>query len=103
MQLKYAVTPALSVGGALKYESEKFAGQPDSAPALTVDGQYAQPIPDYTVVDLFADYVFSNRLGLRVNVGNVFDEEYFLAGYRSGSFLYFGDALNARVTLSYDF
>ncbi|HWJ05965.1 MAG TPA: TonB-dependent siderophore receptor [Steroidobacteraceae bacterium] len=102
-QLRFAVTPALAVGGAVKYESEKYAGQPDSAPGLTPDGQYSQPIPDYTVVDLFADYTFSKRLGLRLNVGNVFDEEYYLAGYRSGSFLYYGDALNARLTLNYEF
>ncbi len=97
------MNPALSLGGALKYESKKYAGQPDSAPALTPDGEYAQPIPEYTVVDLFADYAFSNRLGVRVNLGNVFDEEYYLAGYRSGSFLYFGDAFNARVTVDYEF
>ena len=103
-QLRFAVTPAFAVGGAVKYESEKYAGQPDSAPGLTPDGsQYSQPIPDYTVVDLFADYTFSKRLGLRLNVGNVFDEEYHLAGYRSGSFLYYGDALNARLTLNYEF
>ena len=102
-QLRFAVTRALSIGGAVKYEGGKYGGQPDSAPALTADGRYAQPIPDYTVVDLFADYDFSKRLSMRVNLGNVFDEEYFLAGYRGGTFLYYGDAFNARVTLNYDF
>ena len=102
-QLKYLVTPELSLGAVVKYESEKYAGQPDSAPALTPDGRYAQPIPDYTVVDLFASYQFSRKFDLRVNLNNVFDEEYFLAGYRSGTFLYYGDAFNARLTLNYEF
>jgi catecholate siderophore receptor len=102
-QLKFAVTPALAVGGAVKYESDKYAGQPDSAPALTPDHRYAQPIPDYAVVDLFADYSVNRRLGLRLNLGNVLDEEYYLAGYRSGSFLYYGDAFSARLTVNYDF
>jgi catecholate siderophore receptor len=103
VQVKYAVTDALSIGGALKYESEKYGGQPDSAPALTPDGKYAQPVPDYAVVDLYADYQFSKKVNLRMNIGNVFDEEYYLAVYRSGSFLYYGDAFNARLTLNYEF
>lgn len=103
VQLKYRVTADIAVGGAVKYESERFAGQPDSAPGLTLDGRYSQPIPDYTVVDLFASYQLTRKAGLRLNLGNVLDEEYYLAGYRSGSFLYYGDAFNARLTLNYDF
>ena len=38
-----------------------------------------------------------------MNVGNVLNADYYLAGYRSGSFLYKGDAINARLTLNYDF
>ena len=103
VQLKYLVTPALSIGGIVRYESEKYAGQPDSAPALTPDGRYAQPIPEYTVVDLFASYQFNRKADVRLNLNNVADEEYFLAGYRSGTFLYYGDAFNARLTLNYEF
>jgi catecholate siderophore receptor len=103
-QLKYQATGRLSVGGAVKYESEKYAGQPDTAAAFsTTTGLYSQPIPAYTVVDLFANYKFSKNLDARLNVGNVSDKDYYLAGYRSGSFLYKGDARNVRVTLNYDF
>ena len=56
-------------------------------------GQYSQPVPSYTVDDLFASYVSPN-LEARLNVGNVTDEDYYLAAYRSGSFLYMGDARN---------
>lgn len=103
LQLRYFATPDLSLGGSVRYESDMYAGQPDSAPALTPDGRYAQPIPGYTVVDLFASYQFTKALDMRVNVGNALDEEYYLAGYRSGSFLYMGDARNVRLTVNYDF
>ena len=102
-QLKYQFTPKFAFGGALKYEGRKYAGQPDTAAGYTATGEYSQPIPAYTVLDLFANYRFSKSLDLRVNVGNVTDKDYYLAGYRSGSFLYKGDARNVRFTLNYDF
>ncbi len=102
-QLKYQFTPKLAIGGAVKYEGRKYAGQPDTAAGYTGTGEYSQPIPAYTVLDLFANYRFNKRLDLRVNVGNVTDKDYYLAGYRSGSFLYKGDARNVRLTLNYDF
>lgn len=102
-QLRYQITDQLVIGGVAKYESEKFAGQPDTAAGLTASGAYAQPIPSYTVFDLFASYRFNPKLDLRLNVGNVADKEYYLAGYRSGSFLYKGDARNFRLALNYDF
>lgn len=103
-QLKYQVTGKLAIGGAVKYESKKYAGQPDTAAGYsTTTGEYSQPIPAYTVVDLFANYRFNKNLDLRLNIGNVTDKDYYLAGYRSGSFLYKGDARNLRLTLNYDF
>ncbi len=102
-QLKYQATPRLAIGGAVKYEGRKYAGQPDTAAGYTGTGEYSQPIPAYTVVDLFANYRFSKSLDVRLNVGNVADKDYYLAGYRSGSFLYKGDARNVRLTLNYDF
>ncbi len=102
-QLKYEVIEDLWLGAAAKYESEKFAGQPDTAAALTADDKYAQPVPSYTVYDLFGTYRFNKQLDMRVNIGNVTDKEYYTAGYRSGSFLYIGDAFNYRVTLNYEF
>lgn len=102
-QLKYELSEKFDLGGAVKYESKRYAGQPDTAAAYGADGQYSQPIPAYTVLDLFAAYHHSKDLNLRLNVGNVTDEDYYLAGYRSGSFLYFGDARNVRLTLDYEF
>jgi catecholate siderophore receptor len=103
VQLKYEINEGFYVGGAVKYEDEKFAGQPDTAPGLTADGQYSQPIPSYTVLDLFASYRFNKQLDMRLNIGNVTDKDYYLAAYQSGRFLYIGDARNYRLTLNYDF
>ena len=102
-QLKYQLTPEFSFGGAARYESEKYAGQPDTAPGLNAAGAYSQPIPSYTVFDLFATYRFDRKLEARVNVLNVADKDFYLAGYQSGAFLYKGDARAVRVTLNYEF
>jgi catecholate siderophore receptor len=103
-QLRYRLSDKLAIGGALKYESKKYAGQPDSAAAFNpTTGQYSQPVPSYTVYDLFATWEFTETLDARLNVGNVTDEEYYLAAYRSGSFLYYGDARNVRLTVNYVF
>lgn len=102
-QLKYQLTDKFAFGGAAKYEGRKYAGQPDSAAGYNADGKYTQPVPSYTVLDLFATYRINKNMDVRVNVGNVTDKDYYLAAYRSGSFLYMGDARNARVTLNYDF
>lgn len=102
-QLRYQMTPKFAFGTAVKYESKKYAGQPDTAAAYDALGRYSQPIPAYTVWDLFASYRINKSTNVRMNVGNVFDKAYYLAGYRSGSFLYLGDARNARLTLSYEF
>ena len=103
LQLKYQATDKFSFGGAVKYEDEKYAGQPDSAAGFDTLGRYSQPVPAYTVLDLFANYRIDKNMDVRLNVGNVTDKDYYRAAYRSGSFLYMGDARNARVTLNYDF
>ena len=103
-QLRYQLTDKLALGGALKYESKKYAGQPDTAAGFDpITGKYSQPVPSYTVFDVFGTYQFNEQLDARLNVGNVTDEEYYLAAYRSGSFLYYGDARNVRLTVNYAF
>ena len=73
-QLKYQATDAFSFGGAVKYESEKYAGQPDTAAGFdAATGQYSNPIPAYTVLDLFANYRINKNMDVRLNVGNVTD------------------------------
>lgn len=103
-QLKYQVTEQFAIGAAAKYESERFAGQPDTAAAFSATtGIYSQPVPSYTVYDMFATYRFNKEFDMRLNVGNVGNEDYYLAAYRSGAFLYKGDARNVVLTLNYEF
>ena len=105
-QLRYRVPylPALSVGAVVTYKSKMFTGQPDSAAGYDAEvGKYSYKVPSYTTLDLFANYKITDQIGLRLNVLNVTDEDYYLAGYRSGSFVYIGDALNARLALTASF
>jgi catecholate siderophore receptor len=101
--LRYQLTPKLAIGTAAKFESERCAGQPDTGVPDDDSGTCSQPVPSYTVVDAFAHYEIDKRSKVRVNIGNVFDRAYHLAAYRSGSFMYLGDARNVRVTLQHDF
>ena len=104
VQVKYDVTDNFYVGGAVKYESVRYAGQPDTAPGLNATtGAYSQPIPSYTVADIFGAYRFNPNLEVRLNVLNVSNEKYYLAAYQSGAFLYKGDPRAVRLTLNYDF
>ena len=80
----------------MTYESERYTGQPDSA------ANEAMEIPAYTIYDAFASYAIEPDLSLRMNIGNLTDEDYYLAAYRSGSFTYKGDGRTVRLTLNYD-
>jgi len=103
-QAKYQLTQAFSFGAAARYESDRCGGQPDTAAgySLGANPQCAQPVPSFSVFDVFAAYRFSKKLDVRVNVLNVGNKDYFTAVYRSGAFLYKGDARAVRVTLNYD-
>jgi len=103
-QTRYQVTDAFAMGAAVKHKGERYGGQPDTAAAFTqlADGSfyYANTVPSYTVADFFAEYQFNTNMSLRVNVNNVTDEDYYTAVYRSGGFLYKGDARQAVATLN---
>jgi catecholate siderophore receptor len=100
-QLKYQFTNAFWLGGTARYESSRCGGQPDTGAGYTADGQCSQPVPSFTVFDVAGGYRFNKRLDLRVNVLNAGNKDYYTAVYRSGSFLYKGDARAVRVTLEY--
>jgi catecholate siderophore receptor len=104
LQLRYQASPKFSFGGTLTYSSELYAGQPDSAAGFSsATGEYSYEVPSYTVFDAFASYQFSEQLKARVNIGNVTDEDYYLAAYRSGAFTYIGEARNAHLSVDYEF
>jgi catecholate siderophore receptor len=101
LQAKYRVWDELSLGVIGQYISRRYGGQPDTA-AVFAAGNYSQPVPAYAVMDLFATYKVNANLGVRLNVGNVFNRDYYTSVYRGGFFLYKGDARNVRLTLDYD-
>ncbi len=101
-QAKYQLTNAFSLGAVARYESDRCGGQPDTAAGYSATGHCSQPVPSFAVYDVFAAYRFSKKLALRVNVLNVGNRDYFTAVYRSGAFLYKGDARAVRATLNYE-
>ena len=102
-QLRYQAGPHFAFGGTATYESGKCAGQPDTGAGFTTDGRCSQPIPGFAKYDAFASYRFDAQFEARLNVLNVTDKAYYLAAYRSGSFVYLGDARAWRLTLNYEF
>ena len=100
-QLRYQATPDFAVGTSATYKGEMFAGQPDSAASYnSMLEVYTFRVPDYWTFDAFATYRINPALQARVNVTNLSDEDYYLAAYRSGHFLYKGDERRATVTLT---
>lgn len=95
--LRYQLTPKFAFGGNMTYSSEMYAGQPDSAASDSIK------IPGYTVFDMFANYRVNKDLDLQLNVGNLFNEDYYLAAYRSGAFAYKGDARSLQLSVNYEF
>ena len=100
-QLRYQATDKFAFGGTATYKGEMFTGQPDDAAGFDETlGVYTYRVPDYWTFDAFASYKFSQNLSARVNVMNLSNEDYYLAGYRSGHFLYKGDERRATLTLT---
>jgi len=106
VQTRYQFTDAFAMGAAVKHKSSMYGGQPDTAALFTTTANgfyYNQPVPAYTVADLFFEYRFSGRVDLRVNVNNVTNTDYYTAVYRSGTFLYKGDARQVVATVNVKF
>ena len=104
IQLRYDATSTFSFGGSLTHKSEMYGGQPDTAAGFNTSiNDYSIVVPSYDVVDLFINYYPSDKVNVKLNVSNVTDEEYFTAAYRSGSFMYLGDAPSARASITYNF
>ncbi len=100
-QLKYQVSDALAFGGTATFKSETYTGQPDSPADYDFTlGVYRYEIPSYWTFDAFVTYKFNENFSVRLNVNNIANEDYYLAGYRSGHFLYKGDERRATLTVT---
>ncbi len=104
LQLRYEINDSFVIGGDYAYQSEMYAGQPDSAAGYdATNNRYSIVVPSYQVVNLFANYYATDDLSFRLNIGNAFDETYYTAAYRSGSFMYLGNATSTKLTATYEF
>jgi catecholate siderophore receptor len=99
---RYQATRDFAFGGVSTYVSERCGGQPDTGVTYT-NGSCSQPVPSYTVYDLFAEYRINKNFKVRANILNAFDKEYYLAAYQAGFFLYKGDGRRGYLTLDMDF
>ncbi|GGD78684.1 TonB-dependent receptor [Croceicoccus mobilis] len=103
-QIRYQMTDAIAFGGTATYKGAMYTGQPDDAASYDDTlGVYAYRVPDYWTFDAFISADLTRNLGARINITNVTDEDYYLAGYRSGHFLYKGDERRATLTLTAKF
>ena len=103
-QLRYQPNDSFAFGAALTYQGEMYGGQPDTAAGFNAQlGEYSIVVPSYTVFDVFANYYYSEDINFRLNIGNITDKEYWTAAYRSGSFMYLGEARSIRGTVTWKF
>ncbi|MCY7296900.1 TonB-dependent receptor [Alteromonas sp. a30] len=103
-QVRYQANESFAFGAALTYQGEMYGGQPDSAAGFNSQtGEYSIVVPSYTVFDVFANYYYSEDINFRLNIGNITDKEYWTAAYRSGSFMYLGEARSIRGTVTWKF
>ena len=103
-QLKYQLSPALSLGTTASYRSSMYTGQPDTPAGYNFNlDVYTYRIPSYWVFDAFATLRLNEKISIRANLGNIANKDYYLAGYRSGHFLYKGDGRTATLTATMRF
>ncbi|MFT3813690.1 MAG: TonB-dependent receptor [Acidovorax sp.] len=102
VQGKYQFTRDFAFGAVARFESGRCGGQPNTGADFNAQGYCSQPVPSFSVYDLFATYRINKHADLRLNVLNVTNKDYYTAVYRSGAFLYKGDGRAVRLTLNLD-
>jgi outer-membrane receptor for ferric coprogen and ferric-rhodotorulic acid len=90
--------PGLRVGGSMRWESRP--PQTAANPGTRVQEKVGQPA--YAVVNLMAEYAFTDQVSAQLNVNNVADERYFSNNAWFAGYVY-GEPRNARLTLKYTF
>ena len=90
----YSFGNGLILGGGVRHTGKLTRG---------ADGAVGTPthVEDYWVADLVASYEFHNGVELRLNVNNVFDEDYVAAINKSGYRYTPGAPRNVMLTLGY--
>ncbi len=90
--LERRIRKPLKVGGALRWVGERWQ---EDANENKFDA--------YTVVDVFGEYAFSDSVLVRMNIKNLFNEEYFRSGTGYGDYAKPGDPFTLEVSLDMKF
>ena len=99
---KYSLRGAwagLSIGGGASWESSKSAT--DVNPATGAIERVGES--SYALVDLMAQYDFSQQLAVQVNLNNVLDEKYRYSSEWWGAPYTYGEPRHALLSLDYSF
>ena len=103
VQLRYQVTPKFSFGGSITYKGEMFGGQPDTAAGSTRRSTTIQSSCRTTACSICSRTtgipIASTAPERRQRDGR----DLWTAAYRSGTFMYLGDARSAQATVSWGF
>lgn len=90
----------LTLGGGARYVSEQKRVVTTNTNLAT---QNMPAIPAYSVVDIMAAYKVSKNTNLRLNMYNVFDEEYLSTLNNGGSRMTLGVPVSAAITAEFSF
>ena len=90
----------LTLGGGARYVSEQKRVVTTNTNLAT---QNMPAIPAYTVVDMMAAYKVSKNTNLRLNVYNVFNEEYISTLINGGSRMTLGAPISASIAAEFSF
>ena len=90
----------LTLGGGARYVSEQKRVVTTNTNLAT---QNMPAIPAYTVVDMMAAYKVSKNTNLRLNVYNVFNEEYISTLNNGGSRMTLGAPISASIAAEFSF
>lgn len=100
--MTYDVTDKLTVGGGFLYIGESYLGRPDDALRLIPNGRFGE-LPDYFLVNAMVSYDITEKVELRFNVDNVFNETYAVSTNWAGSRATLGDPRVYRLSTAVDF
>lgn len=96
----YAVNSALTIGGGVRYVSKQ---KRVVDPATNLAASNMPNIPAYWVADAMVDYKVSKNVSLRLNVYNLFDEDYISTLNNSGARATLGAPRSAMLSANVQF
>ena len=74
----------LTLGGGLQHVGSSFLGRPDDAIRFIPNGRFGK-LPSYTLVNALVSYELTPNIDLRLNVDNLFNEQYVITTNWNGT------------------